>query len=340
MTIDHQNHQNMNAAFIQEPGPPEVIQYGSFPEPSPASGQILIQTEAVSINPIDTYIRAGKIPMEIPKPYVPGCDFAGKVIGLGEGVTRFKEGDRVWGSNQGLLGRQGTFAEKIAVDACWAYPIPDTVRSEDVAAVSLVGITAHLGLFAEAQLQPDQTVFVQGGSGGVGSMVVQMAKIAGARVITTAGSQAKADVCRSLGADEVILYKEASVADQLKELAPEGVSVWWETLREADFDLAVASMAPRGCMILMAGRDARPTFPVGPFYVKQCRLHGFVMFGATAEAQATCAKDINQWMSEGKLKSRIDRVMKLSDTAEAHRLQAANTVENSGVLTGKIVLTP
>jgi len=330
----------MKAAFIQETGLPDVIQYGEFPAPTPGPGQILIQTEAVSINPIDTYIRAGKIPMEIPMPYIPGCDFAGKVIGLGEGVTQFKEGDRVWGSNQGLLGRQGTFAEQIAVDACWAYPIPEPVKSEDIAAVSLVGITAHLGLFAEANLQAGQILFVQGGSGGVGSMVVQMAKIAGARVITTAGSQAKAEVCRSLGADEVILYKESSVADQLKNLAPEGVSVWWETLRDPDFDLAVASMAPRGCMILMAGRDARPSFPVGHFYVKQCRLHGFVMFGATPEAQADCAKDINQWMSEGKLKARIDRVLKLSDTAEAHRLQGANTVENSGVLAGKIVLTP
>lgn len=330
----------MKAAFIQEQGPPEVIQYGDYPEPSPGADQILVQTEAVSINPIDTYIRSGKIPMEIPKPYVPGCDFAGKVIGIGENVTQFKEGDRVWGSNQGLLGRQGTFAEKIAVDACWAYPTPDSVSSEDVAAVSLVGITAHLGLFAEAKLQSDQTIFVQGGSGGVGSMVTQMAKIAGARVITTAGSQEKANVCRSLGADDVILYKESSVADQLKQLAPQGVSVWWETLREPDFDLAITAMAPRGCMILMAGRDARPTFPVGPFYVKQCRLHGFVMFGATADAQAACAQDINRWMAEGKLKARIDRVMQLSDTAEAHRLQAANTVENAGVLAGKIVLTP
>lgn len=334
------DHRIMNAAFIQETGPPENIHYGEFPAPNPGPGQILIQTEAVAINPIDTYIRAGKIPMDIPLPYIPGCDFAGKVIGLGEGVTEFKEGDRVWGSNQGLLGRQGTFAEQMAVDACWAYPIPDSVKSEDIAAVSLVGITAHLGLFAEANLQAGQTLFVQGGSGGVGSMVVQMAKITGARIITTAGSQAKAALCRSLGADEVILYKESSVADQLKALAPKGVSVWWETLREPDFDLAVASMAPRGCMILMAGRDARPTFPVGSFYVKQCRLHGFVMFGATPEAQAACANDINQWMSEGKLKARIDRVMKLSDAAEAHRLQAANTVENSGVLAGKIVLTP
>lgn len=330
----------MKAAFIQETGPPELIQYGDLPTPSPSKGQILIEVEAVSVNPIDTYIRSGKIPMETPKPFIVGCDFAGKVIECGEGASRFKIGDRVWGSNQGLLGRQGTFAEQIVVDEQWAYPTPDSVSSEDVAAVSLVGITAHLGLFAEAKLQAGQTLFVPGGSGGVGSMVVQMAKIAGARVVTTAGSSAKAELCRSLGADEVILYKEETIEDRLKQLAPDGVSVWWESLREPNFDLAVTSMAPRGCMILMAGREARPNFPVGPFYVKQCRLHGFVMFAASPSSQSKCADDINQWMQDGKLKARIDRVLPLSETVEAHRLQADSTVDGSGVLSGKIVLNP
>ncbi len=330
----------MKAAFIQETGTHEVIQYSELPVPTPGKGQILIQVEAVSVNPIDTYIRSGKIPMETPKPFIVGCDFAGRVIGKGEGASRFSVGDRVWGSNQGLLGRQGTFAEQIVIDEHWAYHTPDNVTSEDIAAVSLVGITAHLGLFSESQLQAGQTLFVPGGSGGVGSMVVQMAKIAGARVITTAGDADKAELCVSIGADEVILYKEESIEDRLKSLAPEGVSVWWETLREPNFDLAVSSLAPRGCMILMAGREARPNFPVGPFYVKQCRLHGFVMFGATPDAQAHCANDINQWMKDGKLKARIDRVLPLSETAEAHRLQAENTVDGSGVLKGKLVLKP
>ncbi|MBT7534331.1 MAG: NADPH:quinone reductase [Verrucomicrobia bacterium] len=330
----------MKAAFIQETGEPDVIQYENLPNPSPSRGQLLIEVEAVSVNPIDTYIRSGKIPMEKPLPFILGCDFAGKVIQCVEGNSQFKPGDRVWGSNQGLLGRQGTFAEQIVIDEQWAYPTPDSVSSEDIASISLVGITAHLGLFAEAQLQPGQTLFVPGGSGGVGSMVVQMAKIAGAHVITTAGNSAKAEACRTIGADEVILYREQCLENELKKLAPEGVSVWWETLREPDFDLAVSAMAPRGCMILMAGREARPNFPVGPFYVKQCRLHGFVMFGASASAQSKCAEDINQWMQEGKLKARIDRILPLSETAEAHRLQADNTVKGTGVLSGKIVLKP
>ncbi|MDB4665371.1 NADPH:quinone reductase [Verrucomicrobia bacterium] len=330
----------MKAAFIQQPGPATSITYDELPDPTPGPGQILLQVEAVSVNPIDTYIRSGKIAMDLPSPFVVGCDFAGKVIGLGAGVAGFNMGDRVWGSNQGLLGRQGTFAEQMVVDAPWVYPIPASIGFEDAAAVALVAITAHLGLFAEAKLQAGQTIFVRGGTGGVGSMVLQMARITGARIITTAGSDEKAAQCKALGADAVICHHREPTRERLKELAPEGVSVWWETLREPDFDLAIDALAPRGCMILMAGREARPSFPVGPFYVKQCRMHGFVMFGASPEDQSACAQDIHRWMGEGKLKAHIDRVLPLSDTAEAHRLQEANTLEGSGVLAGKIVLKP
>ena len=330
----------MKAAFIHQPGPPESIQYACLPEPEMSSNQILVEVMAVSVNPIDTYIRSGKVAMDLPSPFIVGCDFAGRVLQVGSQVTQFKPGDRVWGSNQGLLGRQGTFAERIAIDAQWAYKLPDEVSFESAAAVALVGITAHLGLFAEAGLQAGQTLFIPGGSGGVGSMVVQMASLHGAKVITTAGSPGKAERCRELGADEVILYREQSVEDSLKQVAPQGVDVWWETLREPDFDLAIGCLAPRGSMILMAGREARPCFPVGPFYVKQCQLRGFVMFGAPAPQQAACASEIAGWLADGRITACIDRRLPLSEAGEAHRLQAENTVEGRGVLVGKIVLTP
>ena len=176
------------------------------------------------------------------------------------------------------MGRQGTFAEFCAVDECWLYPTPEQVADEDVAACALVGVTAHLGLFRDAQLAAGETVFVHGGTGGVGSMVVQMAKAAGARVITTGGSDEKVAACQQLGADVAINYKSQDVLAAVQEAAPEGVNVFWETLREPDFDLVVGAIAERGRMVLMAGRDARPEFPVGPFYVKGCSLHGFVMF--------------------------------------------------------------
>jgi NADPH2:quinone reductase len=246
----------------------------------------------------------------------------------------------VWGTNQGLLGRQGTFAEYTAVDEWWLYPTPPGVTDEQAAALALVAITAHLGLVREADLRSGETLFVNGGSGGVGSAVVQMAKILGARTITTAGSEQKAELCQKLGADHVILYKATGVAGPLKKIAPTGVHVWWETLRMPDFDLAVGALAARGRMIVMAGRDARPPFPVGPFYVKGCSLHGFVMFLATPEEQQTCASDINQWMGDVRLKANIDRVLPLSAAAEAHELQEDSTVKQSGALHGKIVLKP
>ncbi len=211
-------------------------------------------------------------------------------------VTRFKPGDRVWGSNQGLLGRQGTFAEYCAVEECWLYPTPAGVEDQTAAALALVGITAHLGLFREGQLKSGQTVFVRGGTGGVGSVVIQMAKAVGARVMTTGGSDVKVTRCRELGADVAVNYRTQNVAQAVQAFAPEGVNLFWETLREPDFDEIVGCLAERGRIILMAGREARPGFPVGPFYVKGCSLHGFVMFKATPDEQRACAEDMNRWM--------------------------------------------
>jgi len=328
----------MKAAFIEKTGPPENIRVGDLPAPVPSPTQCLVRVKAVAVNPIDTYIRSGLVAMQLPFPFIVGCDLAGVVESVGASVKRFKVGDRVWGSNQGLLGRQGTFAEFAAVDESWLYPIPNTVQEEHAAAIALVGLTAHLGLFRDAKLKAGEIVFVNGGSGGVGSMVVQMAKAAGARVITTAGSAEKIKLCRDLGADVALNYKSDDIPEGIKGFAPAGVNVWWETQREPDFDKAVASLAPRGRMIIMAGRDARPPFPVGPFYVKGCSLHGFAMFNATPEEQRACSEEINRWLAEGKLKARIDRILPLDQTAEAHRLQEQNTIGKAGTVSGKIVL--
>lgn len=330
----------MKAAYIRQTGPPDNIVYGDLPTPEPTGSQVLVKTGAVALNPVDTYIRNGANYFELPMPFVVGCDIAGTVESLGPDARRFKVGDRVWGSNQGLMSRQGTFAEYSAVDEDWLYPTPDSVRDEDVAAIALVGITAHLGLVRDAHLQSGERLFVTGGTGGVGSTVVQIAKALGAHVTTTAGSDDKAALCRQLGADEVINYRAEDFDAQLTELEPAGVNVWWETRREPDFDLATKHLAQRGRFILMAGRDARPEFPVGPFYVKGCSLHGFVMFMATPDEQRACATDINTWLVSGQLKPRIDRIMPLAEAAEAHRIQENFTVHQQGSLSGKIVLVP
>ena len=329
----------MKAAFIEQPGPPENIHYGDLPEPKVGDSHVLVRVKAVAVNPIDTYIRSGMIKMELPSPFIVGCDLAGTVERVGAKVTRFKAGDRVWGSNQGLLGRQGTFSELAVSDENYLYQTPDGISDENAAAIALVGITARLGLM-RSQIKSGETLFVNGGSGGVGSTVIQMGKAMGARIIATAGSDEKTAACRKLGADVVINYKTENVGEVVKKTAPGGVNVWWETTREPDFDTAVGALAFRGRMVLMAGREARPPFPIGPFYTRDCSLHGFVMFMAPPDEQRAAANDINRWLSEGKLKPKVDRVLPLSDAATAHRLQEENTIGKKGTLSGKIVLRP
>jgi NADPH2:quinone reductase len=328
----------MKAAFINKVGPPDVIQYGDLPQPILGPRQCLVKVSAVDVNPIDTYIRSGMVPARLSFPFILGRDLAGTVLAAGAEVTRFKPGQRVWATSQGSDGRPGTFSELAAVGEEWLNPTPNQISDEEMAALSLVAMTASIGLLRHANLKPGEILFVNGGSGGVGSCVVQIAKAIGATVITTAGNEKKAAICQSLGADHVINYQREDVAEKVRQYAPQGVDVWWEVLRTPDFEKTVALLALRGRMILMAGRDAKPAFPVGPFYVKDCSLHGFAVFNAPLAEQQEAAGRINQWADEGRLRARIDRVLHLSQAAEAHRLQEAATVHKTGQLAGKIVL--
>jgi NADPH:quinone reductase len=330
----------MKAAYIEKTGGPEVIQYGDLPRPTAGKGEVLVRVGAVAVNPIDTYVRAGIVKMPLPRPYIIGCDLAGTIEALGPEAHRFKVGDRVWGSNQGLLGRQGTFAEYACVHEDWLYPTPTAVADTDAAAVALTGITAHLGLFRCAHLQPGEIVFVNGGTGGVGSMVVQMVRAVTAQVITTVGSAEKAALAKSWGADCVINYKTQDVPAVIREFTKgQGVHVWYET-QPPDFLRTLELMARRGRMVIMAGRQAQPVFPVGLFYPRDLSLFGFAVFNATPEEQRTCAIDINRWLGDQKLQAVIGKVLPLSEAAAAHRLQEENTVGKAGTLTGKIVLKP
>jgi len=331
----------MHAAYFEEPGPPEVIRYGDLPTPAPKPGEVLVRNGAVDLNPIDLYIRAGMVKMPLPRPYIPGCDLAGAVEAVGPGVRAFKAGDRVWASNQGLVGRQGTCAEFASVAEEWLYATPAGVSDASATAAALTGITAHLGLFRYAHLQAGETVFVNGGTGGVGAMVLQMAKAAGARVITTVGSAEKAELCRRWGADRVLNYKTDDVPAGVRDFTGgQGVNVWYETQREPDFVRTVALVARRGRIIIIAGRQAQPTFPVGPFYTKDLSLFGFAMFNASAEEQRQCAADINRLLAEKKLQPIIGRTFPLKETAAAHRFLEENTMHKAGTLMGKVVIVP
>lgn len=333
----------MKAAAIYQTGPPEVIQYTDMPIPEPMPHELLVKVGAVAVNPIDTYIRGGAVPMAGTFPYVIGCDFAGTVERVGENVRAFISGDRVWGSNQGLFGRQGSFAEYIAVGHQWCYPTPKDQSDAEAAAGALVGITAHLGLFLHSGLKGGEVVFVNGGTGGVGSAVVQIAKSVGAKVVTTAGTEEKREAARKLGADLALDYKSPALEDDLKkflEAEGGGFHVWFETQRQPNLERTIGLMRKRGRVVLMAGRDARPDFPLGKFYTNDLRMLGFAMFNAVPEEQADAARHLNALYEAGSWKPRVGKTFPLAEAAAAHRFQEENTLGGAGTLEGKIVLVP
>lgn len=328
----------MRAAYIEETGPPEVIRVGDLPAPEPGPGEVLVRIRAVALNPFDLYLRSGQVAMPLPFPYVIAADFAGVVEKLGPGATSHRVGDRVWGSNQGILGRQGVASEFAAIGEEWLYPTPALLPDADAAAMAMVGITAHLGLFHRAGLKEGEAVYVPGGAGGVGSMVVQMAKAAGARVATSAGSADRVEACKLLGADLALNYKTDDIPSQLLAFAPEGLDVWYETQREPDLLTAVPLLRKRGRMVLMAGRAATPPLPLGSFYPRDCSILGLAMFNSDAAEQRRCATDMIRWIEEGQLRPLVGRSFPLDAAADAQRFLEANTLGKAGSLSGKVVI--
>jgi NADPH2:quinone reductase len=329
----------MRAAFIEETGPPEVIKVEDLPTPEPGPGQVLVKVRAASLNPIDLYIRSGMVAMPLKFPYVIGSDVAGIVDKVGPGCSRYKVGDRVWGSNQGLLGRQGVVAEYATIDEAFLYPTPALLPDVDAAAMALVGITAHLGLFHFGHLGKGELVYIPGGSGGVGSMVIQMAKAAGARVATSAGSAESIALCERLGADLAMNYKTDDIPAKLREFSPEGVDLWYETLRDPNLEISIPLLRKHGRMIVIAGRAAKPVLPFGAFYPRNCSIHGFAMFNSPPDDQRKAGLEMVRWIEEGLLKSIVGREFPLLSAVDAVKFLEAKTIHGVGTLNGKVVIT-
>ena len=181
----------MKAAYIEKLGPPENIQFGDLPKPAIGASQVLVKVAAVAVDPIDTYIRRGAYSTRMEFPFIIGRDMVGRVEAVGGSVKRFSPGARVWCNNQGYHGRQGTFAEYLAIEEDLLYPLPDAAEEKETVAVLHSATTASIGLLREAKLRPGESVFVNGGAGNVGSAVLQLAARIGARVIVTAGSRGR-----------------------------------------------------------------------------------------------------------------------------------------------------
>lgn len=323
----------MKAAYIEQLGPPEVIRYGDLPQPRPGPGTVLVQLTATTVNPIDTYIRSGAYPVNLSFPFVLGRDLVGVVRELGEGVTRFRPGQAVWANNQGYAGRQGTFSEFVVVEESLLYPLPEGVDPLQAVLVLHSGLTAVTGL-ARAGLSAGDTLFIHGGSGNVGTAVLQLARACGVRVAVTAGSPQKAAWCRAQGADCVIDYHRDSVQEALREFAPHGLDVYWEATRSLDLEAAFSVMAPQGRIVVMAGLERRCPFPVGPFYTHNLSLLGFTITSLTPHQLAQAARQLNGWLARGCLQAHLHAQLPLSETAQAQRMVECDD------LFGKVLILP
>jgi NADPH:quinone reductase-like Zn-dependent oxidoreductase len=230
----------MKAAYIQAFGGPDVIKYGDLPDPSPSPGQIGVDVFAASVNGADWKVRANHYGKAAPFPLILGRDFSGIVSALGAGVTDLRVGDEVFGVLE--LGREGAYAEKIAIDAAIVAKKPAAMSHVDAAALALTGLTALCSIEDSLKLKSGETILIQGGAGGVASFAIQLAKHLGARVITT-GSATNLSYLRDIGADEVIDYNATDFTTAVRDC-------------DAVFETVGADVAGRSFAVLKPGGRA------------------------------------------------------------------------------------
>jgi NADPH2:quinone reductase len=322
----------MQAIQVSQVGGPEVLTAVDLPAPSPKANEALVNIKAAGVNFIDVYLREGRYPT--PLPFISGQEAAGVVTEVGSEVTALKPGDRV--AYTSLL---GSYAEYAAVPASRLVKIPEELDFEQAAAAMLQGMTAHYLVHSSYPLKQGETALIHAAAGGVGLLLVQMAKKIGARVIATAGTQAKAQLARDAGADECIVYTEADFEAETKRLTDRaGVHVVYDGVGKATFDKDLEVLRPRGYLVLFGGSSgAVPPFDLiklsqkGSLFITRPTLAHYT---ATREELEWRANDVLQSIARGELKLRIHKVYPLAEAAQAHRdLEGRKT-------TGKLLLKP
>ena len=322
----------MRAIQITKTGGPEVLTLADVPVPTPAAGEALMRVEACGVNFIDVYFREGRYPS--PVPFIPGQEASGTVVSVGDGVSSVKPGDRVaW------CGIPGTYAEFAVASADRLIVIPDSVSIEQAAAAILQGMTAHYLAHATYAIQPGDCVLIHAGAGGVGLLLIQMAKQLGARVLTTVSTEGKAILARDAGADEVIFYTHEDVAARVKEMTGgAGIPVVYDSVGKSTFEGSLACLRPRGLLALFGGSSgAVPPFDLirlstaGSLYVTRPTLKHYI---ASRQELEQRAGDVFTSIADGRLKLRLEHTYPLAEAAQAHRdLEARKT-------TGKVLLIP
>lgn len=326
----------MKVQIIRQFGAPDVFESAEIDTPVPGAGQLLIRQIASSVNPVDTKLRAAGPPIAPELPAVLGCDVAGVVEAVGEGVTRFAVGDEVYGCAGGLRGRGGAYGEYIAVDDAFMAFKPAALDWRETAALPLVTITAWEAMVDRTRVMPGDHVLIHGGAGGVGHIAVQLAKAQGARVATTISSAAKADIARRLGADDIINYREEDVADYVERLTGgRGFDVVFDATGGSDIATSFAGVRVNGQVATIVSQyEADLT----PMHGKSLTLHAIFMLtsmlhGVHPQHHGEILAKAGQLAATDQLKPLVDeRRFTLDDIGAAHSHLEA------GAAVGKVVI--
>ena len=326
--------ETMQAVAITEFGGPEVLKLQELPVPVPGPHDLLIEVHACGLNPIDFKIRRGALAKGRAMPIILGFDVSGVVRGMGNSVNGFKADDEVYASPS--LVRDGANAEFVCVDARRSALKPRTLSHTEAAAMPLVTITAWEALLERAHLRAGETVLIHAGGGGVGHIAIQLAKLHGARVLTTASSEGSITLCRECGADTVINYRSEPFVERVKtETGGRGLAVIFDTVGGETFDGSLDCLAPDGRIITCVGT------PSEKIAQKLFRLNATLIFefmgapgvyGVRPENHGKILRDAATLADEGRLRPHVGRVLRLDEIAEEHRLLEA------GHVTGKLVV--
>jgi NADPH2:quinone reductase len=322
----------MKAILVNECGGPEKMELVELPKPSPGPGQVLVKLAAIGVNFIDIYFRTGLY--KAPAPVSLGMEGAGVVEAVGQGVAPVSVGDRV-----AYCMVRGSYAEYAVVPAEMIVPIPAALDFEAAAAAMLQGMTAHYLTASTYALKPNDACLVHAAAGGTGRLIVQMAKMRGARVIGTASTREKAALATEAGADEMILYTECEFDQEVKRLtAGRGVDVVYDSVGAATFARSLDCLRPRG-MLVTFGNASGAVPAVEPLLLNQkgslfLTRPALGHYVATREELLARAGDVLGWVASGQLKLRIDRTYPLSNAAQAHIDLASRATA------GKLLLEP
>lgn len=322
----------MKAIRVEAYGGPEKLVYEDIDKPTPKGGEALIKIEAIGVNFIDVYHCTGLYPL--PLPFTPGTEAAGTVEAVGPDVNDIQVGDRV-----AYAMAVGSYAEYAAVPAAKLVKLPDHLDAQQAAAAMLQGMTAHYLVTSTCALASTDTALVHAAAGGVGLLLIQMAKRIGARVFGTVSTEEKAQLAREAGADEIIMYTEQDFQEEVRRLTGgKGVEVVYDSVGKTTFMKSLASLAPRGLLALF-GQSSGPVPPFDPALLAQkgslfLTRPSLAHYTLTREELLWRAGDVLKWVSSGELKLRIGKTFPLAEAAEAHRqLEGRQT-------TGKVLLIP